>query len=99
MPEQGWREFLDILNGKTESAGIPLVDVPPASTSQDCSRCGTKVPEALSEQTHRCGVCGLELDRDENAARNVLCRGRCIFPGAAVAGGTVQGALPASAAR
>ena len=33
--------------------------------------------EALSERIHRCGVCGPELDRDENAARNVLSRGLC----------------------
>ena len=29
IAEQGWREFLDILKGKAESAGIPLVEVPP----------------------------------------------------------------------
>ena len=87
MPEQGWREFLDILNGRTESAGIPLVDVPPAGTSQDGSRCGTRFPKRCRSGPTRCGVCGLELDRDENAARNVLCRGLCMFAGAAVAGG------------
>ena len=79
IAEQGWREFLDILEGKAESAGIPFVEVPPAGTSQDCSRCGTNVPKALSERIHLCGVCGLELDRDQNAARNVLRRGLCIF--------------------
>ena len=84
---------------KAESAGIPFVEVPPAGTSQECSRCGTKIPKALSERTHQCGVCGLELDRNENAARNVLCRGLRIFAGTAAAGGTAQGAPAASAAR
>ena len=99
IAEQGWREFLDILKGKAESAGIPLVEVPPSGTSQDCSRYGTKVPKALSERMHRCGVCGLELDRDENAATNVLHRGLCIFGAAVAVGGTAQGAPAASTAR
>ncbi len=88
IAEQGWGEFFDILNCKAASAGIPFVEVPPAGTSQDCSRCGTRVPKALSERVHRCGVCGLELDRDENAARNVLRRGLRIFAQAVAAGGT-----------
>ena len=99
ISEQGWREFFDILKCKAESAGIPFVEVPPAGTSQECSRCGTKVPKALSERTHQCDVCGLELDHDENAARNVLCRGLRIFAGTAAAGGTAQSAPAASAAR
>ena len=53
IAEQGRREFLDIPEGKAESAGIPFVEVPPAGTSQDCSRCGTKVPKALSERITR----------------------------------------------
>ena len=92
-------KFLDILKCKAESAGIPFVEVPPAGTSQECSRCGTKIPKALSERTHQCGVSGLELDRNENAARNVLCRGLRIFAGTAAAGGTAQGAPASSAAR
>ena len=97
--EQGWREFLDILRGTAERTGIPFVQVSPAGTSQDCSRRGTKVPRALSERTHRCGASGLELDRGENAAKNVVSRGLCIFPGAVATGGTVGGAPAASAAR
>ena len=96
IAEQCWREFLDILRCKAESAGIPFVEVPPAGTSQECSRCGTKVPKALSERIHLCGVCGLELDRDGNAARNVLRRGLCVDARAA---GTAQGAPAAPAAR
>jgi len=33
------------------------------------------VAKALSERTHSCPHCGLELDRDVNAARNILARG------------------------
>ena len=48
-----------------------VVEVPPAGMSQCCPGCGTKVPKRLSERMHCCGICGLELCRDVNAARNV----------------------------
>ena len=72
---QGWAEFLEILAGKAERAGVRVVEVSPAGTSQCCSGCGTKVPKRLSERMHCCGTCGVELCRDLNAARNVLERG------------------------
>ena len=55
--------------------------------------------QLVFERTHRCSVCGLELDRDENAARNVMCRCLRIFAGTAAAGGTAKSAPAASAAR
>jgi len=51
--------------------GKPVVKVPPAYTSQDCCVCGTRVRKSLSERTHVC-QCGCILDRDENAAKNIL---------------------------
>ncbi len=50
------------------------VAVPPQYTSQDCSSCGNRVRKSLSERTHACS-CGCVLDRDENAALNILSRG------------------------
>jgi putative transposase len=42
-------------------------------SSKTCSGCGAvKAKLALSERTYRCGACGLALDRDVNAARNLL---------------------------
>jgi len=42
-------------------------------SSKKCSGCGhVKAKLALSERTCRCGQCGLVLDRDVNAARNLL---------------------------
>ncbi|MGO8951184.1 MAG: zinc ribbon domain-containing protein [Ktedonobacterales bacterium] len=52
--------------------GVPVVAVAPRFTSQDCSGCGERVEKSLSIRTHRCPSCGLVLDRDENAARNIL---------------------------
>jgi putative transposase len=50
------------------------VAVNPAYTSQNCSNCGTRVKKSLSTRTHICR-CGCILDRDENAARNILASG------------------------
>ncbi len=44
----------------------------PAYTSQACSNCGEMVKKSLSVRVHRCPACGLILDRDVNAARNIL---------------------------
>ena len=88
IAEQGWGEFVDIPRCRAARAGIPFVEVPPAGRSQDCSRCGIPVPHALSERVHQCGECGLVLDRDGNAARNVQSRGLRIFTDSVAAGGT-----------
>ena len=69
---QGWAEFLEILAGKAERAGVRVVEVPPASRSQGCPGCGTKIPKRMSKRMHCRGACSLELGRDVNAARNVL---------------------------
>lgn len=50
------------------------IAVPPHYTSQECSSCGVIVKKSLSVRTHIC-ECGCELDRDHNAARNILSRG------------------------
>ncbi len=50
------------------------VAVNPAYTSQECYSCGEIVKKTLSTRTHIC-KCGCAMDRDENAARNILSRG------------------------
>jgi putative transposase len=50
------------------------IAVAPHYTSQECSSCGVIVKKSLSVRTHIC-ECGCELDRDHNAARNILSRG------------------------
>ncbi len=69
--DQGWTKFLRLLEYKAEDAGIQVVPVPPGGSSQTCSGCGARVPKPLSERVHRCATCGLVLDRDINAARNI----------------------------
>ncbi|MBS9394033.1 MAG: transposase [Dolichospermum sp. LBC05a] len=50
------------------------VAVNPQYTSAVCSSCGEVVKKTLSTRTHVC-QCGCVMDRDENAARNILSRG------------------------
>jgi putative transposase len=51
--------------------GKITIPVNPAYTSQKCSNCGAIVKKSLSTRTHSC-KCGCELDRDHNAAINIL---------------------------
>ena len=48
--------------------------MPPHFTSQDCYQCGARIKKSLSTRTHACS-CGLVLDRDTLAGRNILNRG------------------------
>ena len=75
--EQQWGRFVQLLTYKAESASGWVQRVDPRGTSQRCSACGS-VPEKaidLSVRVYRCGSCGLEMDRDVNAAKNVLSLG------------------------
>jgi len=53
---------------------IPVIAVEPAFTTQDCSACGHRVKKSLSVRTHLCIHCGLVMDRDHNAAVNILAK-------------------------
>ncbi len=64
--------FFHKLKYKAECAGKTLIEIPCAFTSQDCSSCSNRVKKDLSVRVHHCLVCGLILDRDENAAKNIL---------------------------
>jgi putative transposase len=76
ISDASWAQFRTILEGKAAYAGRRVVAVPPAYTSQDCSGCGERVRKSLSMRTPVCPSCGLVLDRDENAALNILRAGQ-----------------------
>ena len=71
--EQTWGRIVSQLAYKAASADRMLVFVDPRDTSQICSNCGARVEKSLQERMHLCG-CGLALDRDHNAAINILNR-------------------------
>jgi len=75
ISDAGWRAFVSWLDYLAHVYGKVVVAVPPAYTSQDCSGCGERVKKALSERTHVCPRCKTILDRDHNAARNILALG------------------------
>jgi putative transposase len=72
--DAGWGEFVTLCSRKAEEAGGTVVRVSPKNTSQECSGCRRMVPKDLSVRWHSCPHCGTELDRDHNAARNILRR-------------------------
>jgi putative transposase len=74
ISDVAWGGFVATLRHKAESAGVEVIEVNPAGTSQHCSGCGQLVPKKLSERQHHCPHCGLTLHRDVNAARNILAR-------------------------
>jgi len=70
--DASWGTFVRILEYKVESTGSQVEKVSPNNTSQICSQCGNKVLKTLAVRWHRCPVCGLNIDRDENSAINIL---------------------------
>lgn len=74
ISDAGWGYFLSKLAYKVEETGGRFVRVSPKGTSQACSQCGClpDVPKSLADRIHSCPQCGLVVDRDVNAARNIL---------------------------
>lgn len=70
--DASWGKLRQLLAYKAEWAGCELIDVDPKNTSQACSGCGVIVPKSLSVREHSCPACGTVLDRDHNAAINIL---------------------------
>ena len=71
ITDAGWYQFRTWLEYFGFKFGKITIAVPPQYTSINCSNCGAKVKKSLSTRTHLC-KCGCILDRDENAARNIL---------------------------
>lgn len=72
--DAAWGSFMTILEAVAVIRGVRVVKVNPNNTSQDCSGCGVKVKKDLSIRWHSCPHCHTELDRDINAAINILHR-------------------------
>lgn len=94
MADAGWGYFLAMLSYKAENAGKTVLKVSPNYTSQACSGCGCIVQKSLSDRLHICPHCGLVLDRDQNAALNVLARGQRVAVKCSEALASVGGSSP-----
>jgi putative transposase len=72
--DSSWGTFKQLLRYK-----VKVVEVDPYNTTVDCSKCGSKVPKTLAIRIHECDVCGTVLDRDYNAAINILQKGLALL--------------------
>jgi putative transposase len=77
ISDASWSMFTDWLDYLGKIHGKFVVAVNPQYTSQECSSCGNIVKKTLSVRTHVCS-CGCVLDRDENAAINILARANTV---------------------
>ena len=74
ISDAAWGRFLQWVTYYGDVHNIQVVAVAPQFTTQECSGCGKRVYKALSVRTHVCPHCGLVLDRDQNAALNILAK-------------------------
>lgn len=75
--DAAWGELVWQITYKAESAGKWAIPVNPRGTSIKCSACGEPVPKTLADRRHIC-ECGVNLDRDHNAAINILRLGEAL---------------------
>jgi putative transposase len=75
ISDASWSMFRDWVEYFGKVFGKVTIAVPPHYTSQNCSTCGTIIKKSLSQRTHQCSHCGTVLDRDHNAALNILAIG------------------------
>jgi putative transposase len=71
IQDAAWNQLIQFTTYKAANAGRLSVQVDPRGTSQLCSACGAMVLKHLSQRIHQC-CCGVTLDRDHNAALNIL---------------------------
>jgi putative transposase len=75
ISDASWYQLIQFSSNKAAEAGRKCILVNPRNTSKKCSRCGAMVEKDLSVRVHSCPYCGLVLDRDVNAAINILAIG------------------------
>ena len=83
ISDASWSKFFQWAGNIAERDGFHFHQVDPKNTSQTCSTCGKKSPKKLSLaiRTFDCSFCGISLDRDHNAAINILLRAACAHRG------------------
>src|SRR5579859_1503284 len=74
ISDAAWGTFISWVKAYGLMHDIPIIAVAPHFTSQECSACGAIVKKSLSVRTHICPSCGVVLDRDHNAALNILAK-------------------------
>ncbi len=72
IADAAWSQLISYTTYKAEDAGGTCIQIDPRGTSQRCSACSAVVRKDLSIRVHQCPSCGLEIDRDLNAALNIV---------------------------
>lgn len=72
IADAAWNQLISYTQYKAEDAGLVCIQIDPRGTSQRCSACSAVVRKDLSIRVHQCPSCGLEIDRDLNAALNIV---------------------------
>lgn len=75
ISDASWYQFVQWLQYFAKIHSIVCIAVPPHNTTVNCSTCSNSVKKTLSTRTHQCLKCGTVLDRDYNAAKNILAKG------------------------
>ena len=71
--DASWNELARQLSYKAEEAGSVVLQIDPRNTSKACSNCGWINNDlTLKDRVFKCQSCGIEINRDVNAAKNIL---------------------------
>lgn len=83
ISDVSWSKFVELLNYKSNWYGRELVQIDKFfPSSKTCSGCGNiKKDLTLKDREYYCSCCGLVIDRDYNAALNILREGLRILSG------------------
>ena len=83
ISDASWSTFFEWAGNIAERDGFHFHQVDPKNTSQTCSACGEKSQKKLSLaiRTFNCQFCGNSMDRDHNAAQNILYRAAAALRG------------------
>ena len=77
LSDKSWGIFTRMLTYKTAAYGKSFIKVDAAGTTETCNKCGYVLQESLNPKIREwtCPNCNTVLDREENAAANILQRG------------------------
>jgi putative transposase len=83
ISDVSWNKFVELLKYKSDWYGRELVQIDKFfPSSKICSNCGNiKKDLTLKDREYNCSCCGLVIDRDYNAALNILREGLRILSG------------------
>jgi len=93
ITDASWNRFVNIISYKAESAGCKVVFVDPKNTTKECCGCGKIVEKDLWQRQHDCSSCNLSIDRDINAAINILNRATAGMAGSNACGDETEVSL------